>query len=148
MNSDGSYSLNRERMFSVSTFKLSRFSSFIRAGAQASCAILPRNVNRPWGQCIGMTVHGSRAWALLNINRSIRSEAIVFGRLPAPKYRSAQLRRQRGAPHGVFRPFPVTTLSDDTISHFVHIHRRGFVCFPNDPPYTVTRRPCSFLPVP
>lgn len=105
MNSDGSYSLNRERMFSVSTSKLSRFSSFIRAGAQASCAILPRNVNRPWGQCIGMTVHGSRAWALLNINRSIRSEAIVFDRLPAPKYRSAQLRRQRGAPHGGFGRF-------------------------------------------
>ncbi|THH14377.1 hypothetical protein EW146_g5945 [Bondarzewia mesenterica] len=48
INSDGSYSLNEE-FYSM---------------AQASRAILPRDVNGPWGQRIGVSVGGSSSWAL------------------------------------------------------------------------------------
>ncbi|KAI0270571.1 glycoside hydrolase [Gloeopeniophorella convolvens] len=58
VNSDGSYSLNQE-FYSM---------------AQASRAILPRDVNGPFGQRIGVTVNGSLNWAL-------RVGAYVTGRV-------------------------------------------------------------------
>ncbi|KAI0299042.1 glycoside hydrolase superfamily [Multifurca ochricompacta] len=58
VNSDGSYSLNQEYY----------------TMAQASRAILPRDVNGPWGQRIGVAVNGNLNWAL-------RVGAYVTGRV-------------------------------------------------------------------
>ncbi|KAI0060172.1 glycoside hydrolase [Artomyces pyxidatus] len=58
VNSDGSYSLNQE-YYSM---------------AQASRAILPRDVNGPWGKRIGVSVGGELNWAL-------RVGAYVTGRV-------------------------------------------------------------------
>jgi hypothetical protein len=49
INSDGSWSVNQE-FYSM---------------AQASKAILPRDVGGPWGQRIGVGVGGSLSWALV-----------------------------------------------------------------------------------
>jgi len=49
INSDGSWSVNQE----------------FYAMAQASKAILPRDVGGPWGQRIGVSVGGSLSWALV-----------------------------------------------------------------------------------
>jgi len=49
VNSDGSYSLNQE-FYSM---------------AQASKAIIPKDVGGPWGKRIGVTVGGSLSWALV-----------------------------------------------------------------------------------
>ncbi|KAI0052463.1 glycoside hydrolase family 30 protein [Auriscalpium vulgare] len=68
VNSDGSYSFNQE-FYSM---------------AQASRAILPRDVNGPWGQRIGVSVGGTLSWAL-------RVGAYVTGRVSSTDWQRYSL---------------------------------------------------------